>query len=139
MRKLLVYTRSLLVSALVIFALLPAVPVAAVDCDGGGSCNVLQDACQGNSNATLCRGAGSSENKIYGRNGIITKAINLLSIVIGVAAVIVIIIGGFKYILANGDSNSINSAKNTILYAIVGLIISILAQAIIAFVLNKIE
>jgi hypothetical protein len=104
-------------------------------------CNVLNTECPPGSSATLCQANAAEQNKtsnsIYGKDGIITKAINLLSIVIGIAAVVVIIIGGLKYVLSAGDSNSINSAKNTILYAVVGLIISVVAQAIILFVLKR--
>jgi hypothetical protein len=48
-----------------------------------------------------------------------------------------IIIGGFRYITSGGDSGSVSSAKNTVLYAIVGLIIVALAQVIVRFVLSK--
>jgi hypothetical protein len=68
----------------------------------------------------------------------ISAAINLISIVVGVIAVIMIIIGGLKYILSSGDSNNINSAKNTILYAIIGLVIVAFAQVIVRYVLNNV-
>ena len=70
--------------------------------------------------------------------GTISKVIGVLSMVIGVAAVIMIMIGGFKYISSQGDSNSISSAKNTILYAIIGLVVALLAQVIVRFVINKV-
>jgi hypothetical protein len=69
---------------------------------------------------------------------IIKIVINLLTLVVGIAAVIMIIIGGLKYILSSGDSANISSAKNTILYAIIGLVIVALAQVIVRFVVNKI-
>lgn len=102
--------------------------------------DVLESACQV-PGSTLCEESKASQsatdNKIYGPNGIITKAVELLSFVIGFAAVVMIIIGGFKYVLSAGDPNSVNSAKNTILYAVIGLVIAALAQAIIIFVVNK--
>jgi hypothetical protein len=49
-----------------------------------------------------------------------------------------IIIGGFKYITSGGDSNNVSSAKNTILYAIIGLIIVALAQTIVRFILGRV-
>jgi hypothetical protein len=72
-------------------------------------------------------------------DGILIKAANLLSEVVGVAAVIIIIIGGIMYVLSTGDSARVNSAKNTILYALVGLAIAALAQAIIRFVLVQLK
>ncbi len=70
-------------------------------------------------------------------NSIVTNVINILSLVVGVAAVIMIMIGGMRYITSNGDSGQVGNAKNTILYAIVGLIVVALAQVIVRFVVNK--
>jgi hypothetical protein len=70
-------------------------------------------------------------------NTVITAVINIFSFVIGVAAVIMIMVGGFKYVTSSGDSNGVNSAKNTILYAIVGLVVVAFAQIIVNFVLKK--
>ncbi len=67
----------------------------------------------------------------------IKTVINIISIVVGIVAVIMIIIGGFKYITSNGDSGAVSSAKNTILYAIVGLVVVALAQIIVRFVVNR--
>ena len=57
---------------------------------------------------------------------------------VGVIAVIMIIIGGLKYIISSGDSNNINSAKNTILYAIIGLVIVAFAQEVVRYVLTNV-
>lgn len=69
---------------------------------------------------------------------VVRTVINLLSLVVGIVAVIMIIIGGLKYITSSGDSNNVSSAKNTILYAIIGLVIVALAQVIVRFVLDKV-
>lgn len=88
-----------------------------------------------------CRGANLGEGGCGGAAGTLTKTVrtvvNIFSTIIGIAAVIMIMIGGFRYITSGGDSNSITSAKHTILYAIVGLIIVALAQVIVRFVLNQ--
>ncbi len=70
-------------------------------------------------------------------NDTIAFVINIFSIIVGVVAVIMIIIGGLKYITSNGDSNNVTSAKNTILYAIIGLVVVALAQFVVKFVLSK--
>lgn len=70
-------------------------------------------------------------------DSIVEEIINILTIIVGVIAVIMIIIGGLRYITSGGDSNKVSSAKNTILYAIIGLVIVALAQVIVRFVLNK--
>ena len=68
----------------------------------------------------------------------IRTIINIFSVIVGAVAVIMIIVGGFRYITSGGDSGNIGSAKNTILYAIVGLVIVAIAQAIVQFVLNEV-
>ena len=70
-------------------------------------------------------------------NNVIKTVVIVLSSIVGVVAVIMIIIGGFKYITSGGDSNNIASAKHTIMYAIVGLVVVALAQVIVRFVLSK--
>jgi len=77
---------------------------------------------------------GSASERV---SSIIETVINIFSIVVGVVAVIMIIIGGLKYITSGGDSGNISGAKNTILYAIVGLVVVALAQIIVKFVLER--
>lgn len=71
-------------------------------------------------------------------NELVADIINIFSWVVGVVSVIMIIVGGFRYITSGGDSSNITSAKNTILYAIIGLIIVALAQSIVRFVLGRV-
>jgi len=66
----------------------------------------------------------------------IKTIVNVLLFVLGAIAVIMIIIGGIRYSTSNGDSSQITGAKNTILYAVIGLIVAILAYAIVNFVLD---
>jgi hypothetical protein len=70
-------------------------------------------------------------------NRLIKNVINVFSLVVGVVAVIMIIVGGFRYITSGGSDSSVSGAKNTILYAIIGLVIVALAQIIVRFVLTK--
>lgn len=70
-------------------------------------------------------------------DGIVSSVINILSFIIGVISVIMIIIGGLKYITSTGDSSKVESAKNTIIYAVIGLVIVALAQLIVIFVLDR--
>ncbi|HEX5798455.1 MAG TPA: hypothetical protein VFX79_03810, partial [Candidatus Saccharimonadales bacterium] len=69
--------------------------------------------------------------------GTIKKGINFFSVIIGIIAVIMIIIGGFRYIISDGDSGKINTARNTIIYALVGLLLVAFAQVIVRFVLTR--
>lgn len=68
----------------------------------------------------------------------IHSLINVLSLIVGLAAVVMIIIGGLRYITSGGSDTSVTSAKNTILYAIIGLIIVALAQVMVRFVLKQV-
>ena len=68
---------------------------------------------------------------------VIATVVNIISIVVGVVAVIMIIWGGLKYITSGGESGKITSAKNTIIYALIGLVVVALAQFIVRFVLTK--
>jgi cytochrome bd-type quinol oxidase subunit 2 len=72
-------------------------------------------------------------------NGMIKLVINIFSLVVGVVSIIMIIIGGLKYITSAGDSGNVTSAKNTILYAIIGLVVVALSQFIVRFVLTKLS
>jgi len=63
--------------------------------------------------------------------------VDVLSLIVGVVSVIMIIIGGLRYITSSGDSGNVTNAKNTILYAVVGLIIVILAQVIVSFIVAQ--
>lgn len=84
-----------------------------------------------------CAGESTTQPKeLFGDGGIFTQVINFLLFFVGVVSVIMIIYGGIQYTTSAGDSGKVTSAKNTILYAIVGLIVSILAYAIVNFVTN---
>ena len=76
--------------------------------------------------------------ELVGDGGIFTRITSIALYVIGAVSVIMLIWGGLRYILSGGDSKKITDAKNTVLYAIIGLIIAFLAYAIIRFVLNAI-
>ncbi|MFO0920747.1 MAG: pilin [Candidatus Saccharimonadales bacterium] len=69
---------------------------------------------------------------------LVQNIVNVLSVFVGIVATIMIMVGGFKYITSQGDSGNISGAKNTILYAIVGLVVVAFAQIIVRFVISKI-
>lgn len=69
--------------------------------------------------------------------GILGNVINILLFLAGTIAVIMIIIGGIRYITSDGDANKAGQAKNTIIYAIIGLVVAVLSYGIVAFVLGR--
>ena len=81
---------------------------------------------------------GNVPENIDGNDGLVTKVVNILLWAIGLISVIMIIIGGIRYATSNGDSNTVTAAKNTIMYAVIGLVIAIFAYAIVNFVLVQI-
>lgn len=102
--------------------------------------DIKDNLCKGTNLATGEAGTGCDTNGDNADLGdIAAKIVNLLSIVVGVVAVIMIIFGGFRYITSGGDSGNVSTAKNTLIYAIVGLIIVALAQFIVHFVLNNVN
>lgn len=93
-----------------------------------------------------CEGLGAASGQSCANDsagssirGLLRTVINLLSWIIGVIAIIMVIIGGLKYITSNGDSNGINSAKSTIMYALIGLAVAALAQVLVQFVLSNVQ
>jgi hypothetical protein len=68
---------------------------------------------------------------------LIRTVVNVLLFILGAVAVIMIVIGGIKYTTSNGDASSVTSAKNTIMYAVVGLIVALMAYAIVNFVIQQ--
>ena len=91
----------------------------------------------------ICTGVELTGGSCTGGGGpsvesIIGTVINVISFIVGVIAVIMIIIGGLRYITSGGDSNNTKGAKDTILYAIIGLVVVAMAQVIVRFVIKKV-
>lgn len=121
-----------------VFALaVPAlVPVSAY----ADAVNIQGSLCKGTNFNLDADGSGGNCSSTSGTGGLETllkNIVNIISAIVGVVAVIMIIVGGFKYITSGGDSNNVSGAKNTIIYAIIGLVIVALAQVIVHFVLAK--
>jgi hypothetical protein len=98
------------------------------------------DVCEG---VQIATGAGcdatATQQADTAVNRTVATAVNLFSFVVGVAAVIMVMLGGFRYITAGGDSGKISSAQQTIIYALVGLVVVALAQILVRFVLNRVS
>lgn len=94
-----------------------------------------QEAIQCGSNSTT--GIPVTNNPEGALEDVIKTIVNILTILVGIIAVIMIIVSGFRYITSGGDAQKITSAKNTLVYAIIGLIIVALAQIIVKLVINE--
>jgi hypothetical protein len=104
-----------------------------------------QDVDPANPTGKVCQAAKASgaacetksDDPITGSGGVLKKAITLVTMAVGVISVIMIILGGYSYVMSNGDPQRIASARNTILYAVIGLVVAASAQFIVGFVLSK--
>lgn len=92
----------------------------------------LTEACQNTGQSSVCEGRGENIG-----NGFAQDITNLLLFSLGMIAVIMIVLGGIKYATSNGEATKIASAKNTILYSVVGLIVAVMAWGIVTFVVTQ--
>lgn len=84
----------------------------------------------------LARGTGVPTNLASGDGSLVRRIIDFMLLGIAVLSVVMLIIGGFRYVVSGGQKESVTAAKNTILYAIIGLLVALFAYAIIKFVVN---
>jgi hypothetical protein len=99
--------------------------------------DITKDVCAGTQGTISGTGATACTGKVSDFDRFVSFALNILSIVVGIAAVIMIIVAGFRYITSSGKEENVKTAKNTILYAIIGLVVVALAQIIVHFVLTE--
>lgn len=86
-----------------------------------------------NQNSVYCQNKDSGEGQV---NGIIKTIVEVLLMAVGAISIIMIVIGGILFALSSGDAQKAAKARSTILYAVVGLIVSIFASAIVNFVFD---
>ena len=91
---------------------------------------------------TLADGANAAKGNgmatdLFGQTGTFRTLTNVMLYLIGAISVIMLIIGGLRYVVSGGDSSAVQAAKNTILYAVVGIIVAILAYAVVSFVISS--
>jgi hypothetical protein len=95
--------------------------------------NAKQEVCEGLGTGANCSGAGQPSI-----NNTISNVIDLMSAITGVVSVIMIIIAGFRFVTANGDSGTIAAARRTVIYALVGLVVVVLSQTLVKYVVDRV-
>jgi len=97
--------------------------------------NPLDPTCQaaGQQDNPICKDSEEGEDPLLG-DGVLVQAVNLLSIVAGIIAVIIIIVSGIRLITSNGDPGAFGTARNTIIYAAIGLIVIVLARTLVSVI-----
>lgn len=97
-----------------------------------GAINVFDtSACNGASNTAVCKAKGDDASKM------IQVVVDTMMFILGAIAVIMIIVGGIRYTTSNGDSSNVKSAKDTILYSVIGLVVALLAYAVVNWVVDR--
>lgn len=124
-KQLIKLAAALPVAALIAGAVVPVAPSYAA-CDGSTGIT---------GSADCAKGEGQSAS-LFEPGGVFQTVTNILLFIIGAVAVVMLVIGGIRYTVSGGDSAQVTSAKNTILYAIVGIVVAILAYAAVNFVIN---
>jgi hypothetical protein len=129
--------RTLLIIPAFVGALMaPAfVPIIA-HADNNLETTIVKNECSG-SNIDLSGHSGGCSASGGGLNELLRKIINIFSVIVGAVAVIMIIIGGFRYVISSGNDQAVSGAKNTIIFALVGLVIVALSQFVVHFVIGS--
>lgn len=105
------------------------------------SASISSSVCSGSQSASGETAQAGCQSDIGNAQGdgikkVAAKVVNIISIVVGVISIIFIIYGGFRYITSGGDSGKVGNAKNTLIYAVIGLVVVALAQVIVNVVLT---
>lgn len=119
----------------VLFALILAVIGITLSGDlAAAACDVSNPSVS--SGAECARGNGQP-TQLVGDGGVFNRITSILLFIVGAVAVIMLIFGGIRYIVSGGDQANVTAAKNTILYAIIGIIVALLAYAAVKFVTSS--
>ena len=125
MKKIRIFIAAFIVLMMGAFVLIPISSVGAVG---------LDDVCKDNADSAVCQENSKSKNDNPG--SFVANLVNTLLFIVGAISVLMIIIGGILYVVSQGDSSNITKAKNTIISAVIGLIVAFLAYAIVNWVLD---
>ena len=119
------------------------ISIAIMTCAVFGASVLSTASLPGSASAQVSEGintATTSEMKgksIDGDNGLIKTVVNVLLWAVGILSVIMIIFSGFRYITSAGDASKTKSAQSALTYSVVGLIVAIMAYAIVNMVINR--
>jgi hypothetical protein len=98
---------------------------------------VFGDVCESSEaqSTQVCKDQAITDNPVTETIG---NVVDLVSIIAGSVAVIMVIFGGIRFVISSGDAAKVASARQTVLYALVGLVVIVFSNAIIKFVLTRI-
>ncbi len=123
----------LLVPALVLGLNVVLAPQVAVAQRGGGNADDISGGISGGAEAAKGEDQGDS------LTGIFQTVVNIMLFLVGAVAVIMLVIGGIRYVISGGNQDQVTGAKNTIMYAIIGIVVAFLAYAAVSFVTTNLS
>jgi hypothetical protein len=103
------------------------------------SCTGGPDAADPLSAGASCSQANGTASNLFAQGGVFQVVANTLIFLVGAIAVIFLIIGGLRYVISQGEQKNIEAAKNTILYAIVGIVVAVISFALVQFVISALN
>ncbi len=132
--------KQLLNKGLLVLAIVPmlALGVSVLSGDVASAVATAEPDLSLQSGADAAAGTDQTGN-LFGDGGIFEVVSNILLFLVGAISVIMLIIGGIRYVVSGGDQAAVTSAKNTILYAIVGIVVAFLAYAAVNFVISSLN
>ncbi len=134
--------KSLLIPLVLLASLLLYTPIVSAQVSTGF--NPLDKACEnvpteGPNGSSVCAEKNNTADPLSGTSGVLLRAARFISMLTGIASVIIIVFGSIKYTTSSGNPEAAAGAKKTITYALIGLVVALMAQGIIIFVINRIE
>jgi hypothetical protein len=138
--------RRILLSIAVILALLVPITLMTQTSHAGGvdinkgNGRIISPCTTGGSGSAYCQDTNTNNatNMIYGKDGAIVTTSYIIAGIAGVAAVIMIVIGGIRFMVSGGDPSSVANARNSIIFALVGLVVIAAAESIFLFVIHTV-
>lgn len=122
-----------LVMGLAFVAPQPASAADAVGCPGGNSIEGGIEA------GAACAKPSTGANTLFGDDSVFKAVTDIMLFLIGAISVIMLIVGGIQYVMSGGEQAKVTGAKNTILYAIIGIVVAFLAYAAVGFVSSQLR
>lgn len=120
--------------AITIGLLLPA----AFSVGSAAAVDVFQPCSSNAKDTVVCADVGKQTTaKTNPAIGALRMLLDLLAVIAGIAATVMLIISGFRFVTSNGDANGVQAARNSLMYVVVGIIVVVFSQIIVAFVINK--
>lgn len=95
--------------------------------------------CSGVSGSAVCEDIKVTTNPLFGPDGILTKVAGIFGVITGVISVFMMLIGGVRYITSSGDPQKAATARKTIIYAAVGVVVASIGGILVRFLLSRLS